>query len=177
MKLIFVSGMPASGKLTVARELSSLTGYKVFHNHLTVDLLLEVFEYGTPEFIELRERMWLDVFKAASKAGYEGLIFTFVPERTVRQGFIERTLAQMNGTGGKVVFVELHCSSEAIENRLATEERRSYKKLTSMQQFQELVAAGTFLTPEMPAPQLSIDTTHHAPRESALIIARYLSAS
>ena len=39
VKLIFVYGLPATGKLTVARELSSLTGYKVFHNHLVVDLL------------------------------------------------------------------------------------------------------------------------------------------
>ena len=177
MKLIFIYGMPASGKLTVARELSSLTGYKVFHNHLTVDLLLSVFEYGTPEFVELRERMWLDVFKAAFDAGYGGLIFTFVPERTVRQDFIGRTVAEMNATGGEVVFVELHCSSEMIENRLPIEERRNFKKLTSVQQLQQLIADGTFSNPKMPAPQLSIDTTHLAPRESALMIARYLNAT
>jgi tRNA uridine 5-carbamoylmethylation protein Kti12 len=36
VKLIFISGMPAVGKLTVAQELAKLTGYRPFHNHLTV---------------------------------------------------------------------------------------------------------------------------------------------
>ena len=51
MKLIFIFGMPASGKLTVAKELSRLTGYKVFHNHLAVDLLLSVFEFDSRPFV------------------------------------------------------------------------------------------------------------------------------
>ena len=54
MRLIFVYGMPASGKLTVARELAELTGYKLFHNHLVVDLLLSVFAFGSDGFVELR---------------------------------------------------------------------------------------------------------------------------
>jgi tRNA uridine 5-carbamoylmethylation protein Kti12 len=32
MKLIFLYGPPAVGKLTVAQELVTLTGYKLFHN-------------------------------------------------------------------------------------------------------------------------------------------------
>ena len=39
MKLIFIYGLPATGKLTVAVELAAMTGYKLFHNHLVVDLL------------------------------------------------------------------------------------------------------------------------------------------
>ncbi len=39
MKLVFIYGPPASGKLTVARELAALTGYKLFHNHLVVEAL------------------------------------------------------------------------------------------------------------------------------------------
>jgi hypothetical protein len=49
----------ASGELTVARELGRLTGLPVFHNHLVVDALLEVFEFGSPEFVALREQFWL----------------------------------------------------------------------------------------------------------------------
>lgn len=40
MKLVFIYGMPAAGKLTVAKELAGLSGYKLFHNHQVVDLLL-----------------------------------------------------------------------------------------------------------------------------------------
>jgi hypothetical protein len=59
MKLIFLYGLPAVGKLTVAKELASATSFKLFHNHLAVDLLLSVFDFGTPPFVELREQIWL----------------------------------------------------------------------------------------------------------------------
>ncbi len=36
MRLVFIYGPPGVGKLTVARELAALTGFKLFHNHLTV---------------------------------------------------------------------------------------------------------------------------------------------
>lgn len=62
MKLIFIYGLPVMGKLTVAQELMAITGYKVFHNHLVVDTLLSVFEFGSPEFVELREQFWLSIF-------------------------------------------------------------------------------------------------------------------
>lgn len=39
MKFIMLYGPPASGKLTIAKELQSLSGYNLFHNHLLVDLL------------------------------------------------------------------------------------------------------------------------------------------
>ena len=83
MNLIFVHGMPGVGKLTVARELSRLTGYKLFHNHLTLDLVESVFEFGTQAFVELRESIWLSVFEKAIDSGLPGLIFTFAFEPTV----------------------------------------------------------------------------------------------
>ena len=46
MRLIFIYGLPAVGKLTVAKELAAKTGYKLFHNHLVVDLLISTFELG-----------------------------------------------------------------------------------------------------------------------------------
>lgn len=44
MRLVLIYGPPAAGKLTVAKGLAHLTGYKFFHNHLTVDVVLSVFE-------------------------------------------------------------------------------------------------------------------------------------
>jgi len=35
--LVLLHGPPASGKLTIAKELSVLTEARVFHNHLTLD--------------------------------------------------------------------------------------------------------------------------------------------
>jgi len=176
MKLVFIYGMPATGKLTVAKELAALTDYKLFHNHLVVDLLMEVFEFGTKSFVELRERIWLDVFKSASDSGADGLVFTFAPEKTVRQEFIERTISQCKAAGDKLVFVELHCDTAEMEKRLGSDERKRHKKLTSFELMRELASAKTFDTPRVPEPDLRIDTGRHAPKESALMIARFLGA-
>lgn len=43
MNLIFIYGPPASGKYTVSQMLSELTGYKLFHNHLTYDTAYALF--------------------------------------------------------------------------------------------------------------------------------------
>ena len=48
MQLVFIHGAPAVGKLTVARELAALTGFRLFHNHLTVDLAGSVFSASFP---------------------------------------------------------------------------------------------------------------------------------
>jgi hypothetical protein len=50
VKLVFLHGVAASGKLTTARELESQIGYPVFHNHLVVDLLTTVFTFGSQPF-------------------------------------------------------------------------------------------------------------------------------
>jgi hypothetical protein len=177
MKLVFIYGMPASGKLTVAKELSALTGYKLFHNHLVVDLLLQVFEFGSPSFVSLREKMWLDVFRAASSSQIAGLIFTFAPENTVRQGFIAEVVSQANSANDELVFVELYCAANEIEKRLIHEGRLDHKKLASVELLRELMRAKTFEHPKMPEPQLRIDTGKSSPRESAAMIAQHLDVS
>src|ERR1700751_3457927 len=92
MRLVFIYGMPATGKLTVARELSRITGYPVFHNHLVVDLLLSIFQFGSQPFVALREEIWLSVFRKAAENQLPGLIFTFAPESTVRPSFIPEAI-------------------------------------------------------------------------------------
>ena len=73
--LIYIYGPPASGKLTVATRLSELTGIPLFHNHLTVNAVRPVFEFGSPPFVEAVWAMRRGVFEAAAKAGIS-LIYT-----------------------------------------------------------------------------------------------------
>lgn len=47
MKLIFIYGLPGVGKLTVAKELTKLTGYRLFHVHLLADMLESVFGFDS----------------------------------------------------------------------------------------------------------------------------------
>jgi hypothetical protein len=177
MKLIFLYGLPGVGKLTVANELSKLTGYRVFHNHLAVDLALSLFEFGSPPFVELREKIWHDVFTQSVAANLEGLIFTFVFERTVSRGFIENTKQLIESAGGEVLFVELTCSTEELESRIEAPSRKKFGKLSSVDQFRELKNAGAFLDPPVPVERLVVDTTEFSAADAAMLISDKLGNS
>ena len=170
MKLIFMSGLPGVGKLTVATELSALTGYKLFHNHLVVDLVLSVFPFGSPQFVELRESIWLSVFEQACRAQLQGLIFTFNAENTVRQSFITKAQDMMTANKSTICFVELICDERELQQRMDTPSRRQYTKLTSWSKYQELKTSGVFSSPKLPVPELRVNTGTCDPKAAAVQI-------
>ena len=172
MKLIFLHGLPGVGKLTVARELAALTGFKLFHNHLTVDLLTSVFEFGSRPFVKLREKIWLEVFREAVEANLTGLIFTFAYDATVGDSFVDNAQNIVESSGGQVLFVELTCSGEDLERRLTDPSRQGFGKLTSLALFHELNRAGAFKDTGIPSQRFVLDITTLAPYEAAILIAK-----
>lgn len=170
MKLIFLHGLPGVGKLTVARELAKLTGFNVFHNHLAVDLVQSLFEFGSRPFVELREKIWLTTFAQALSAKLDGLIFTFAFDRTVRESFIKSTREVIESDGGEVLFVELRCSTEELERRIEHPSRKSFGKLSSVGQFRELKEGGAFVDVGIPTERLVIDTTELSASDTAGLI-------
>jgi adenylate kinase len=170
MKLVFLHGLPGVGKLTVARELSKLTGFRIFHNHLTVDLVESMFGFGSQPFVELRETVWLAAFKQAVAAELDGLIFTFAFDRTVRASFIGNVRNIVEANGGEVLFVELQCSPEELEKRISHPSRQKFGKLNSLELFHELSAAGAFVDPGIPAERLVLETTEVSASEAAKFI-------
>src|SRR5919108_2858944 len=108
MELVLIHGPANTGKLTVARELSRMTGFRLFHNHLTVDAVAAVFDFGSEPFVLLREQIWLSIFREAAQCNVS-LIFTFAPEQTVRPSFIQDTLDTVASADGQVRFVKLTC--------------------------------------------------------------------
>ncbi|HJQ32476.1 MAG TPA: AAA family ATPase [Pyrinomonadaceae bacterium] len=174
MKLIFLHGLPGVGKLTVARALAELTGFRVFHNHLTVDLVGAVFEFGSRPFVELRETIWLSVLSKAAEAELGGLIFTFAYDRSVRGGFVESAREAVESSGGEVLFVGLTCSTEELERRIEQPSRRGFGKLSSAEMFRELSEAGAFVNPGIPEGRLVVDTTDIPAPDAARLIVRGL---
>src|SRR6266446_10427073 len=168
MTLVFLHGPPAVGKLTVARELSRLTGFPLFHNHLTVDLVSSLFAFGTPAFVSLREQIWLTAFAEAARSDLS-LIFTFNPERTVNEEFIQKTIDVIESAGGRVLFVELTCSQGELERRMEQPSRKEFGKLSSVDQYRSLKSEGAFEFPKLPN-GISLDTMNKSPADCARLI-------
>lgn len=75
MKLVFLFGNAAVGKMTVGQELTRITDLRLFHNHMSIEPVLEVFgEFNETVIKEFRE----SVFKEFAKSNKYGLIFTFI---------------------------------------------------------------------------------------------------
>lgn len=78
MKLVILFGTAAVGKMTVGHELARTTGLKLFHNHRSIDLVLNFFEYGTSEFWRLDSMFRSKIFDAVAAGELPGLIFTYM---------------------------------------------------------------------------------------------------
>jgi hypothetical protein len=175
VQLIFIYGPAASGKLTIARMLAEQTHAALFHNHLVVDAVAAVFPFGSASFSRLREDFWMQTFEAAAIAG-RSLIFTFVPEATVAPDFPQRAKRLIEKHGGEVVFVALEIGREEQERRLVHESRAAFGKLRDIAVLRQLLPQMDRCMAAMPAADLSLNVERLQPDESALAIARLISA-
>ena len=76
-KLVIVMGPQAVGKMTVGQKLAEITELKLFHNHMTLDLVTEFFSAGTQQGWDLLCKLRYDVLEAIANSELEGVIFTF----------------------------------------------------------------------------------------------------
>jgi hypothetical protein len=75
MKLVFIIGDAAVGKMTVGQELMNITELRLFHNHMTIEPVIEIFGGFHPAVINrLREV----VFEEFASSGQYGMIFTYM---------------------------------------------------------------------------------------------------
>ena len=176
-QLVVLFGRPGVGKLTIGRLLAERTGFRLFHNHLAFDLALSLFEFGSPDFIGLREEVWLSSLVRAASSGLPGVIFTFAPESTVRDSFIPALQERINGAGGLVHFVELTCAPDELHRRLVQPNRAEYAKLRDIRKYERAAAEGRFERPIMPKPDHLVETTDMSAEEAAESIAEVLASS
>ena len=77
MSLLLILGPPAVGKMTVGRAIADRSDFRLFHNHHSIEMLLDVFDYGTPPFRTLNSEVRRRVVEEAAASGTD-LVFTFV---------------------------------------------------------------------------------------------------
>lgn len=176
-QLVVLFGRPGVGKLTIGRRLAERTGLRLFHNHLAVDLALSLFEFGSSDFVELREEVWLASLSRAAASPVPGAIFTFAPESTVRDTFIPALQERIRRAGGRIHWVELTCAPDELHRRLTRPDRAEYGKLRDVATYERLAAGGHLDRPAMPKPDHLVDTTRLAAGEAAESIAESLGWS
>ena len=129
MTLLVVFGPPAVGKMTVGRAIADASDFRLFHNHHTIEPLLDVFDYGTPPFNKL-----LGLFRQAvldeAAAHDTDLVFTLVLDLEDARDLegVRKHLAPFVDAGRRIVFVELTAALGVRLDRNGTEYRLAEKK-------------------------------------------------
>ena len=129
MRLVVIFGPAAVGKMTVGMELQRLTGLRLFHNHMAIDLALRFFPFGTPQFSRIVSTIRTRVFEEVASSELPGLIFTYVwaldnPGDKRDVDGIVRFFAER---GAQVCFVELAATQEERLRRNVTPRRLAEK--------------------------------------------------
>ena len=71
-----IIGPQAVGKMTVGQELAKITGYKLLYNHMTIEMVREIFDYDKRSFRKINSIIRYEIFKEFSKSNEKGIIFT-----------------------------------------------------------------------------------------------------
>jgi tRNA uridine 5-carbamoylmethylation protein Kti12 len=130
MKLIILHGPPASGKLTLANHLKDKLGYNVLHNHLTVDLALEVYsKFGADDFYDFVDKLRSLAIEKACINKMKGLIVTFCFESTTDMKVVEQWETIVSNYGGKILPIYLNVSSDILAERVTNTSRVGTKKI------------------------------------------------
>ena len=173
MKLVFIYGPPASGKLTVAEKLSGLTGVPLFHNHLSRDIVKDIYPEDLDAHYALVDKIRIDVFEYCA-ANNTDLIFTFVYGGKEDDETVKTYARSVEAKGGEVSYVELTASRQDLLDRVSNDSRKRFKKLSDPGILSELTQSmGIYAIPFVDA--LKINTSELEPEESARLIATKLN--
>jgi shikimate kinase len=128
MKLYFFYGPPAVGKLTIAQEVAKQTGVPLFDNHAIINPVYRIFGWEHPERKRLVDEIRLEIFRTAAMSGIS-LITTFGGGGEKYNAYIQQVIAEVEGSGGEVVFVRFMAPKEVLYDRAKEPSRAEYKSM------------------------------------------------
>ncbi|WP_395298341.1 hypothetical protein ACF9IK_36440 [Kitasatospora hibisci] len=176
--LLFVIGPAAVGKMTVGGAIAERTGFKLFHNHLTIEPLLRLFPYESPQFQRLNHDFREQILAEAAASDLPGLVFTLVWDfdDPADAALVDRYAAPFRARGARVLFLELTADQSVRLERNAGESRLAEKaskrdlewsnaNLVGMDGTMRLNSVDDFA--HLPEAHLLVDNTHLEPGEVA----------
>ena len=128
MNLVILFGPPAVGKMTVGQELAKTTGLKLFHNHVTIDLVLKFLRVRHERILASQYAVQERDIRCGGASELAGLIFTFVwaLDHPGDKSYVDKIAAKFSDRGGMVYYVELQAD---LQTRL-----KRNKELTRLEQ-------------------------------------------
>lgn len=126
MKLVLIVGDGAVGKMTVGQELMKITDLRLFHNHMTIEPVLEIFnDFNVDVIMKLRYL----IFEEFAKTDSYGMIYTCMWAYDCREDWdiMEKTLGIFDAVGAEIYCVELTAPLDVRLKRNVTENRLKHK--------------------------------------------------
>ena len=177
MKVAFIYGPPAVGKATVAKELSSLTGFRYFINHQASDPVSAIlnFEENPSLFRSISNEVKKLILERAVEMELPGLIMTFCYSKSDADHNLKNTMSLLENKGADMYFTRLYCDEEELFKRVQNPSRKgmSVKKLTEIGKLKEALRKYGFKDEIPYVKNLSIDNTYIPPQQTAEIIIKH----
>ena len=126
MKLVLLVGNGAVGKMTVGQELMKLTELRLFHNHMTIEPVLEIFgTFHTDAILQMREV----IFREFAKSGNYGMIHTIMWAFDMQEDwdYINHVVDIFKEHNAEIYCVELVAPQEIRLQRNETPNRLAHK--------------------------------------------------
>lgn len=131
MTLVIIIGSPAVGKMTVGQALEKITDLRLFHNHMSLELINKFFDFGTKAMIRLDKIIRFSIFEEVAKSDLSGLIFTLVWDYNLAEdeAYIDSIIKIFKDQDPqvKICLVELNASLDKRLERNKTENRLEHK--------------------------------------------------
>jgi len=126
MKLVVIFGAGAVGKMTVGQELAKITDLRLYHGHMDIEPVIEIFGYRNGNAVTRIREVIFDEFV---KSDLYGMIFTFMWALDIQKDwdYIDRLVEIFRSKGADIYYVELVAPQEIRLQRNATENRLNNK--------------------------------------------------
>jgi tRNA uridine 5-carbamoylmethylation protein Kti12 len=174
MKLVILYGPPSVGKLTVAKQLAKITGFKIFHNQLTVDLVLELLPSNDKEFWKISSQIRRILLKRAAESNkVKGIIFTYCYAEKEDDKSVKKLMKTLKPYNTKFHFVNLITNKEILYKRVKEESRKAHKKIRTIKGLKSCLNKYELFKPIPFVESLTIDNTKLSAKKSAELIKKH----